>query len=94
MPGASRIGDICSGHGPWPPRPIVSGSGDVLINGIGAARLSDALPSHCSPAGCHPGTVAVGSSTVFVNGLPLARIGDAVDCGSTIASGSGDVIAN
>ena len=41
----------------------------------------------------HGGVLASGSSTVFANGRQIGRIGDPVDCGSTVASGSGDVFA-
>ena len=93
MPGAARLGDTCTGHDGWPPRPNDSASSDVFINGKGAHRQGDHWVTHCRRRRCHDSTCACGSSTVFVNGKPLARIGDAIACGSTIASGSSDVIA-
>lgn len=93
MPGVARLNDQCTGHGCFSPRPIVSASGNVNINGRGAARLTDALAVHCCGPSCHDGKIAVGSGTVFVNGKPLARIGDDVNCGSVIAQGSGNVFA-
>ncbi len=93
MPAVSRQGDLCSGHGPFPPRPLVSGSGDVFINGIPAGRRNDPYGIHCSPKKCHGGSASAGSSTVFVNGRPLVRIGDAVSCGSVSAMGSPNVFA-
>jgi len=95
MAGVSRLGDVCTGHGGWPPRPIVSASPNVFCNGIPVARQGDSLASHTNPAipETHGGNVSGGSSTVFVNGRPLARIGDSVSCGGSIAAGSGNVFA-
>lgn len=93
MPGAARLGDVCTGHGAWPPRPNVSASGDVIINGIGAHRQGDSWAVHCNPTpSCHASVLAAGSGTVFINGRQAGRIGDPVACGSSVASGSGDVI--
>ncbi len=93
MPPVTRLGDICTGHGCFPPRPSISSSPNVYANGIPVIRLGDAyMPhgcSHCSP---HPGNLASGSSTVFVNGLPVGRIGDIINCGSSVAVGSPDVL--
>ncbi|OLQ90128.1 hypothetical protein BIY22_03750 [Vibrio panuliri] len=97
MPKAARLGDIASAHGCFPPTPIIAGSGDVFINGIPAARLGDAAAPHgCTcpktPHGSHGRSIAAGSGSVFINGMPAARVGDAIDCGGTVATGSGDVI--
>lgn len=93
MPQAARLGDPTTGHPPYPPQVIVSGSGNVLINGIPAARQADPVTVHCSPIDCHPGVIAQGCPTVFVNGIPAARVADPVSCGpNVIASGSGNVI--
>ena len=92
MPAASRLGDLCTGHGPWPPRLSIAGSPDVVIEGSAALRVGDAWAVHCAGA-CHGGAQASGSGSVFVNGRPLARIGDAVDCGSAVASGAATVFA-
>lgn len=93
MPAAVRLGDVCSGHGPFPPRNNISASANVMINGKGAHRVGDAWDSHCDPSSCHTGVEASGSGTVFVNGRPLARVGDQINCGSTCAQGSTDVFA-
>lgn len=87
----SRLGDICSGHGCFPPRPIITASSDVYINGQQTARVGDALAPHCCKGSCHPGVITSGSSTVYVNGQPVARITSGVNCGSMIAQGSGNV---
>lgn len=96
MPPAVRQQDICTGHPPcYPPRPNVTWSGDVFINGLGAHRQTDAWAPHgvalCPP---HKGSTAAGSPNVFVNGLPLARVGDPIDCGSLCAVGSPNVFVN
>ena len=96
MPGCVRLGDICTGHGCWPPRPNVSASSNVIVNGIGAHRVGDAWAPHTCPAipETHGSVQASGSPNVIVNGVPVARIGDSIACGSSNASGSGNVIIN
>lgn len=90
MPAATRLGDICTGHGCYPPRPSIQGSGDVYTNSINQVRLGDMFDKHCCGS-CHTGNLAVGSSSVYVNGKPAGRIGDQVNCGSAVAVGSGNV---
>ena len=91
MKAATRLGDICTGHGGYPPRNNIEGSSNVFINGIAAHRVGDAWPEHCDGDDCHPSVTASGSSTVFINGKPAARLGDSIACGSVIAQGSPDV---
>lgn len=94
MPAVSRLGDQCTGHGPWPPRLSTGASPDVFVNGIAAHRQGDSWAVHCSPTpACHASVLANGSATVFANGKPLARIGDPVACGSSVAQGSANVFA-
>lgn len=93
MPPVVRMGDICTGHPPYPPRPNVQGSPNVMVNGIPAHRVGDFWPPHCGPFTCHPGTAATGSSSVMVNGMPVCRMGDMVSCGSAMAIGSPNVMA-
>lgn len=93
MPAVSRLGDICTGHSCFPPRPSVEGSHDVFVNGIPAHRKGDGWATHCCGDSCHASVLADGSSSVFVNGRPLARIGDPVACGSVVAQGSPSVFA-
>lgn len=88
------FGQMCSGHGRYPPRPNAQASPDVFVNNLGVQRLSDTYIPHCTPGdGCHGAVVASGSSNIFVNGLPIARMGDALSCPSVIAGGSQDVFA-
>lgn len=92
MPGAGRIADIGSGHGPFPSSPVIEGSPDVSINSRPAVRRRDAvLPHVCGGGAPHGRRVSGGSATVNINGRPAARISDAIDCGGTVITGSGDV---
>ena len=87
MPLATRITDVCTGHGPCPPRPSCSGSPDVFTNNLNQMRVTDCYEIHC----LHGGMLAEGSSTVFVNNLQAGRTGDPVDCGSCAMDHSPDV---
>lgn len=94
MPAITRLGDSCTGHGAWPARQNIQGSPDVFINGIPAHRVGDSWATHCNPVmSCHVSVLAAGSGSVFVNGKALGRIGDPVACGSSVATGSGNVFA-
>ena len=94
MPGQTRLGDNDTGHDACPPRPLASGSPDVIVNGQKAGRVGvDNYAVHgCVVHAPHSAVVASGSKTVFINGAPAARIGDPVSCGSSVAVGSGNVI--
>lgn len=95
MPKVVRQGDICTGHGCWPPRPSVSGSPNVFVNGRPVVRVTDGWAAHTCPTipETHASTQATGSATVFANGLPVARVGDSIACGSSNAQGSPNVFA-
>ena len=98
MSAVTRLGDICTGHECFPPRKSTSGSPNVFVNDIPAHRESDSWAVHtCThpevPHGTHASVLASGSSTVYVNGRQLGRIGDPVACGSSVATGSGNVYA-
>ena len=95
MPAVSRLGDQCTGHGCWPPRPSTGASPNVFVNGIAVHRQGDAWAAHTCPSipETHASNLAAGSATVFANGKQLARIGDPVACGSAVAQGSGNVFA-
>lgn len=95
MPPVTRLGDQCTGHGSFGPRPSSGSSPNVFANGIPVHRQSDGWSAHGSPSPSppHGSTLAAGSSTVFANSLQLGRIGDPVACGSAVAQGSGNVFA-
>ena len=80
MPAIAKVGDMhaCPQQG-HSVNSIVSGSSDVLINGM--------------PAGTGCGAwVGVGSGTVTINGKPAAVLGSATTHGGVIVSGSGNVL--
>lgn len=92
MSKAHRLGDIGLGHDACGSRELVTASGDVFINGKGAARIGDAYQSHgCIEHPPHVGHLASGSSTVFINRRRAGRVGDAIDCGGAAAQGSPNV---
>ncbi len=95
MPPVSRAPvDVCTGHGCFPPRNTASGSPNVITNGYQTMRIGDPYQPHgCPPSPPHGGVAAGGSGTVLVNNRGVHRIGDAVSCGSSSATGSGNVIA-
>lgn len=95
MPAVTRLGDACTGHGCWPPRPSTEASPNVYVNGIAVHRQGDGWGPHTCPSipETHASVLAAGSSTVYVNGKQIGRIGDPVACGSSVAVGSGDVFA-
>ncbi len=75
---AARLGDVGSGHGCFPPTPIIKGSPDVFINHRPAARLGDAVLVHgCGNCPPHGRSISAGSDNVFigeagVNGMEQA----------------------
>ena len=91
MAAATRLGDVCTGHGCFGPRVNDEASEDVFINGIGAHRVGDHWVTHCCGPACHDSVMETGSSSVFINGRAAARIGDMVACGSASAQGSPSV---
>ena len=95
MPAITRLGDMGTGHGCWPPRPSTGASPNVFVNGIAVHRQGDAWAAHTCPAipETHASILAAGSSSVYVNGKQVGRIGDPVACGSAVASGSPNVFA-
>ena len=93
MPQAARLGDICTGHGDWPPRPNIEGCTTVLVNGRPLHCQGHGWAVHCnSVPECHASVLASGSGTVIAEGRQAGRIGDPVACGGTVATGSGNVI--
>jgi uncharacterized Zn-binding protein involved in type VI secretion len=83
MAAKARVTDTISHGGP-----IVSGSPNVLCNGLAVARLGDEVI--CAIHGQQ--SITSGSSDVLTNGIPTARVGDSISCGATIVSGSPDTI--
>lgn len=67
--------------------PIVTGSGNVFIGGMPAARKGDKLIC-IGP----PDSISEGSATVFINGKPAARMGDSTSHGGVIFTGMPTVL--
>lgn len=93
MPAATRLNDLCTGHGCFPPRENITASEDVFVEDLGAHRVGDLWDVH-SCVSIHSGVTVSGSPDVFVNDVPKARVGDQVDCGSAIMSGAETVFVN
>ena len=66
--------------------PVSSGSGNVFIGGLPAARVGDNLVCNGPPD-----TINQGSATVFINGKPAARMGDSTAHGGVIVQGNATV---
>lgn len=89
-----RLGDIGTGHGCYPPRPIVTSSPNVFVDGKPASRVGDSyIPHACPNTPPHGAVQASGSPTVKINGRAVSRIGDAISCGSSVATGSSSSFA-
>jgi len=92
---AKYPGSISTGHGCFPPKPVIQGSPNVFVEGSEVVRISDNWSVHCCPnQGCHGSISSQGSPNVFANGLPKARVGDAISCGDSVATGASTVFIN
>ncbi|MBD2812701.1 PAAR domain-containing protein, partial [Xenorhabdus sp. Vera] len=68
---------------------LSSGSGNVIIEGMPAARATIDMAA-CSKHPTPP-LIAQGSESVFINGQPAARVGDKLVCGAAIKGGASKV---
>jgi uncharacterized Zn-binding protein involved in type VI secretion len=93
MAAAVRMGDRSAGHCFFP-RPNISGSPNVFINGLGAHTLGGKWPIHICGKKKHTSTTSQGSPNVFINGKAMARVGDKLNCGDACAQGSPNVFVN
>lgn len=92
MPAATRKGDVCTGHGCYPPRSSTGGAGTVFINSIAAHCKGHGWSKHaCPKIPPHGSILANGAKYVYAEGRKMGRIGDPVACGSAVRSGSGNV---
>jgi uncharacterized Zn-binding protein involved in type VI secretion len=84
---------VCVCHPPAPPIPmggvVMTGSNNVLSNGLGNARIGDFVIGFCG----HFGVISSGSGIVKANEIGNARNGDpVVGCLiGVLVSGSGNV---
>jgi len=94
MPGVGRLGDWCTGHCCFPPRPNIQSSTDVFANGIPVHRQGDMWLVHaCPKAVCAGATLVKGSSTVYANSKQMSRMGDPISDGAVVCESSFDVLA-
>lgn len=92
--GVARLGDKCTGHGWFGPRPSTGGSDNVFVNGRPAHRLYDSWAKHRCGKAEHDSVLDSGAARVYVNGLKLGHIDARVKCGSKVAEGSDNVFVN
>lgn len=77
--GVARLGDAISHGGN-----ITSASADVIVDGVGMARIGDT--ANCEQHGTV--TIVGGSATANADNIGIARIGDLCSCGAVITGGS------
>tara|TARA_B100000809_G_C15009168_1_gene484295 strand:+ start:85 stop:393 length:309 start_codon:yes stop_codon:yes gene_type:complete len=100
MPAVARgnsVDSVTTNHGCTGSTTTSGLSDDVIINGTGVHRQTDATVPHpyppnppCAP---HAPVIATGSTSVFANGLGVARVGDNYTSSDEVATGSVDVFA-
>ena len=96
MAGAiARVGDMTSGHGPYPPN-FLGGPGHsttVTVEGKAAALVGGGTITQCVAPNNEPkdGKIQEGSPTVTADGKAVARIGDSLTCGCIIVGGGNTV---
>ena len=96
---AHRLGDICTGHGCFPPRPNFNASENVFVNRSGWHRMGDRWCGHCCGLACcsvgpaleERAATVQGSRTVHVNGRPAVGVGCKISDKAYTATGSGNV---
>jgi uncharacterized Zn-binding protein involved in type VI secretion len=95
MPGIVRIGDMSTGHGCFPPTPLIASP--VSKTYVQGARVGVVSPNayhatHSCGTTVHPQPAARayvgGSSNTFIEGFPAIRIGDNIACGDAVGQGS------
>lgn len=72
---------------------IITGSSNVFINGLGAARTGD-ITEEFDVCDTGSGTIGQGSLSVFINGKSASRLGDPINPHNgtaSITSGSANV---
>ncbi len=89
----SRLTDLTSGQGCFPPVPGESASINVFVNKLGVHTVGDkTIPHTC--VSTHPDVMIKGSTTVHVNKKSVMRIGDLLAPGGAVmAQGSLTVFA-
>jgi uncharacterized Zn-binding protein involved in type VI secretion len=90
MPAASRLTDMSTGHGCFPPTAVNGGvASKTSIEGLMAAFIGSTHPPHSCGTTTHAGrTITSGSAKTSIEGNPAARIGDSISCGDVMAQGA------
>ncbi|WP_372069776.1 PAAR domain-containing protein (plasmid) [Tistrella mobilis] len=90
MPAVTLLGDDCTGHGCWPPRPSIEGEPRFTVGGRPVVLVGHAYAPHTCPdiPETHGGTLSDGAPRATVGGRRIGRIGDPVSCGSRVAVGT------
>ena len=94
MPAVSRLGDMSTGHGCFPPTSMVATPvSKTFFNGIlsGVNDSSCQFVTHSCGITVHPQSernVNSGAGKTYIEDKPAARIGDSIACGGAIAEGS------
>jgi uncharacterized Zn-binding protein involved in type VI secretion len=83
MPAISRVGDMGS-HGGSNPGTIITGSENLVVNGIAAALVGSEY--NCSLHGLN--SIISSPNTTVINGTEIAVVGSITACGATITQGS------
>lgn len=86
----AAAGGVLGGLMTAPAGPITTGSSNVFINGIGAARAVIDVVA-CTKHSAPPQRIAQGSKTVSINSYPAARKTDKTECDGPIIEGSPNV---
>jgi uncharacterized Zn-binding protein involved in type VI secretion len=94
MPAVSRLGDMSTGHGCFPPTALVKTPvTKTFFNGILASVVNPECQHapHSCGSSVHKDETrspSSGASKTFIEGKLAARIGDNIACGDAIAEGS------
>lgn len=94
MPAVSRLGDMSTGHGCFPPTDMVQTPvTKTFFNGIKAGVKDSGcqFTTHSCGIVTHPQAerfVTSGAAKTFIEGISAARIGDDIGDGDAIAEGS------
>ena len=89
----SRLGDLTTGHGCYPPVVGVTASTNVKINGRFAHKVGDTFSPHACGTSVHSDVASIGSSKVIINGSGAMRLGDSLAPGGRMAAASWTVFA-
>jgi uncharacterized Zn-binding protein involved in type VI secretion len=94
MPAVSRLDDLSTGHGCFPPTKLITTPvSKTYFNGKLAAVVSSncKFQAHVCGLTTHNSDIRIpssGASKTYIEGNKAARIGDNIQCGDAIAEGS------